>query len=223
MKRVITIAIVVLLVLGFGYYLFKISPQQQPQTSTQTENFDLSGVKEQKEPSPISSDDHILGNKDAKNTFIIYEDFQCPACANFAPIVKQVPSNLKDTKVVFRHYPLLELHRNAPVAAFAAEAAGAQGKFWEMADQLYTRQSEWNQLDNPTDKFVELAKAAGVSNIDQFKNDLATKKYKPVVQKDLVEGMSLGVRGTPTVYFNNQQLQLGDINTLKAQAEKLYK
>ena len=84
MKRAITIAVIVLFAGGAGYYLYKISPEQPgPQNQNQNSEFDLSGAKLLSEPGPVTADDHVLGNPQAKNIMVAYEDLQCPACANF--------------------------------------------------------------------------------------------------------------------------------------------
>lgn len=223
MRRVITIVIIVLVCLGFGYFLFRISPQQARPAAG--EDFDLSGAKQLSEPGPLVGDDHFLGNKEAKNTLVAYEDLQCPACAVFEPTLKSASSALTDTKVIFRHFPLLGLHKNAAPAAFAAEAAAVQGKFWEFTELVYEKQGEWSDLLDPTEKFVEYAKQAGVANIEQFRNDTVNKVYKERVQRDMVEATGLGVQGTPTLYFNGKPLRIADIEGLKKQIEdqKLYK
>lgn len=207
MKKGITIGIVILVVLGFGFYLFKISPQQQEQAQTQASDFDLSGAKPSTTPMPITADDHVLGNPNAKNTLISYEDFECPYCAEANDMLNQVPSQLQDTKLVFRYFPLLQIHKNAVISEYAAEAAGAQGKYWEMHDALFKDQNNWAELDNPLDEFVKLAQQVGVSNIDQFKNDITSKKYKNRVQTDLVDATSLNLQGTPSFFFNGKPIQ----------------
>jgi protein-disulfide isomerase len=223
MKKVITIAVILILTLGFGYFLFKISPKDQEQKTVVSEDFNLNGLKSISEPLPLAENDHILGNKDAKNTIVAYEDIQCPACANFSPILHSLPTELKDTKVVFRHFPLLTLHKNAAYAAFASEAANAQGKFWEFTTLMYENQVKWSEETDPTEQIVLLAKEAGVSNLEQFKSDLTAKKYKARVEENLREGMALNVNATPTLYFNNVKLTLGGLDALKKQVEKLYK
>jgi protein-disulfide isomerase len=220
MKKNITIAIIILVVLGFGYFLFKISPQP----NGQKDEFDLSKVQAVSEPRPVEASDHVQGERSAKNTFIVYEDFQCPACAYaHQNITSKVVAEFKDTKLVFRHFPLLGLHQNAVVAAYASEAAAAQGKFWEMADILYGRQGEWSNLTDPLPKFLEFVQAIKVGNLDQFESDSADKKYKDKIEKDLLEALGLGIQGTPTYYFNGQRLENGDLTSLKQQAEKFYK
>ncbi len=218
MKKAVTIVIVILLTLGFGYFLFKISPQEKQQIQNAAADFDLSQVKSISEPGPINPQDHIAGDVNAKNIFIAYEDYQCPACAQTASLVKQVPQAFTDTKVVFRHFPLYQIHKNSVISAYAAEAAAAQGKYWEMHDSLFEKQADWSELENPLGYFAALAQQAGVSNIDQFKNDITSKKFKERIQKDLVEALSLDLPGTPSFYFNGHKLENNSLENMKAQA-----
>ena len=220
MKKVISIVVVVLVVLGFSYFLYKISPENPAQN--QTQEFTLGEVKQLSEPRAISSADYVLGKPDAKNTLIVFEDFECPACANFSPEISKVPTELKDTKVVFRHFPLSQ-HPKAPIAAYAAEAAGAQGQFWNMYENLYGTQAEWSVIADPLGYFKDLAGRSGVKDLDKFLQDVQAKVGKSKIEADMTEAFSLGVNATPTVYFNNKKLELGSIDKLKAQAEKLYK
>jgi protein-disulfide isomerase len=219
MKRVITIVIIVVLAVGFGFFLYKMSPQTPVATSV---DFNLSDLPELKQPRNTESDDHILGNPQAKNTIVAYEDIQCPACAQFEPTLKALPSVLEDTKVVFRHFPLLSLHKNAAVAALASEAASAQGKFWEFSQIAYDSQTQWSTLSDPVEKFVEYASAAGVADVEKFKNETQNQAYKARVEKDLREAMALQVQGTPTLFFNGKQIELGSVDKIKQQAEPLY-
>jgi protein-disulfide isomerase len=223
MKKNITIAVIVILALAFGYYLFKLSPQTSvPGNSQSSGDFDLSQVKDIKEPRAVGSGDYVLGNPAAKNTMIVYEDFQCPACASYAPITEQFPVALTDTKLVFRHYPLPQ-HKNAVSAAYAAEAAGVQGKFWEMYDKLYETQGSWEGLANPADMFAQLAGQIGLGDINKFKSDMSAKAGKNKIQEDWVEALSLNLGGTPSLYFNGQPIKVGNLEQVKVQAEKLYK
>lgn len=225
MKKIITIAIIVLLALGFGYFLFKISPQQSNGTGDAFGGFDLSAAKpgSMNEPGPVVEDDHILGDPNAKNVFVVYEDIQCPACAAFEPTLKEIPFQLTDTKVVFRHFPLLSLHKNAANAAYASEAANAQGKFWDFTNMLYFKQNEWSTLADPLEKFAQVAAEVGVEDIATFRSDYTSRKYKDRIQRDMVEATNLNVGGTPTLYFNGKQIENGGIESIKQQAQSLYK
>jgi len=220
MKKVITIVIITLLVLGFGYFLFKISPQEQQTQKQIAEDFDLSGVKKISEPSPVTSEDRILGNSSAKNSLIVYEDYQCPSCAQTAETLKQLSEQLPDTKFVLRYFPLYQIHKSAVISAYAADSAGEQGKYWEMHDLLFAYQSNWSSLPNPLDYFTQLASQAGVGDLEQFKNSITSKKFKDRIQKDLVEALSLGVPGTPTIYFNGKVIKNDTLENMKKEAEK---
>ena len=152
---------------------------------------------------------------------IEYGDLQCPACAAYSDILKQVPTAFTDTVLVFRYFPLIQIHQNSVEAALAAEAAGAQDKFWEMHDILFQKQTDWEGEADPLDLFVQYAKDAGVSNIDQFKSDITSKKYLSKVQKDFDESNALSLQGTPSIFFNGHALKTGpDINGLKQEAEQ---
>src|SRR5882724_5619467 len=125
MKKNITIAIIILIVIGFGYYLFKISPQAT-QTSQSGYNSALSTTDFAKISTPPAFDassERFQGNAKAKNVFIEYADYQCPACAAYSPMLKDVPAKFPDTVFVFRYFPLVQIHPNSVEAAMAAEAA----------------------------------------------------------------------------------------------------
>lgn len=226
MKKVITIVIIALVVLGFGFFLFKISPQQTTPPSGDSNplsDFDTTKTINITEPRPVGAGDYVLGNANAKNTAVVYEDFECPACAAFAPAAEQIPAVLQDTKLVFRHYPLPQ-HPNSVTSAYAAEAAGTQGKFWEMYKLLYPNQDQWVSLTGTQliDQFAQYAQQAGVSDINKFKTDMANKIGKDKIQADITEGNSLHIQGTPTLYFNGHLMQLGTIDQIKQQAQALY-
>ncbi len=219
MKKIITVAIIVILVLGFGYFLFKISPEQEQTQSQAGQDFDLSSAKKLTEPSATNSEDRVYGNSATKNTLLAYEDYQCPSCALTADTLKQLSKDLPDTKFVFRYFPLYQIHKNAVSSSYAAESAGAQGKYWEMHDLLYKNQNDWASLAEPLDFYTQLAKQAGVSNLEQFKNDITSKKFKDRIQKDLIEGIGLSIPGTPTIYFNGKVIQNDSLENMKKQAE----
>lgn len=220
-KTPLIITILVIAFMALGFLLYKISPQ--PQSALNLDYFDLSSAQKVEQPRPVDGQDHVLGNPEAKNMVVAYEDIQCPACRAFKPVLEQLPSALSDTKVVFRHFPLYpKPHQNSLAAAYASEAAAAQGKFWEFTGLMYDRQSDWSDLPDPVDKFAEIAKDAGVGNIDQFKKDILASKYKDKIEKDDLEGVGLGVHGTPTLFFNGHEIQTGDLDAIKKEVEPLY-
>ena len=154
--------------------------------------------------------DHVFGKADAKVTLIEYGDFQCPGCASAFPTLKELSEEYKDQiAFVFRNNPLPTLHPNARAAAAAAEAAGLQGKYWEMHDKLYEEQTNWSSLsvDERLAKFTTYATVVGVTNIDKFKADLDSEPVKAKINYDLALGKKAEVTGTPTILLNNQKVE----------------
>src|SRR6267143_4437318 len=149
---------------------------------------------------------HIRGNPDAPVTLEEYGDFQCPPCGNFAgfadALVKEYDPHLR---IVFRNFPL-QNHQHARDAALAAEAAGLQGRFWEMHDVLYREQAVWTKASNVRESFESYAGMIGL-NLDQFKKDIDSEKAKERVDSDHARGESLGINMTPTLYINNQPVE----------------
>lgn len=157
----------------------------------------------------VTDEDTYLGNKDAKVTLVEYSDFQCPACKAFEDIVKQLRESYsaEDLKIVYRHFPLRSIHPNADLAAQAAEAAGEEGKFWEMKDLLFKNQAEWSQEKDPKGLFGAYAKAIGL-DVAEFDEDLLPEDdSKERVEKDYQSGVALGVNSTPTFILNGVVLK----------------
>lgn len=149
----------------------------------------------------VRKDSNVKGAKNAKVTIVEFGDFQCPACGAVHPTVKQIAREYGDqVTFVFRNFPL-QMHKNAQAAHQAAEAAGAQGKFFEMHDKLYEHQSEWEDLGTPIDKFAEYAKELKL-DVDKFKADIAAKKFDKKIEQDVNDGYAVGVAATPTFFIN---------------------
>ena len=144
------------------------------------------------------------GGKDAPVTIVEFADFQCPACGVAYPIVKQIIAKYpEDVRFVYRQFPLPS-HKYGMLAAQAAEAAGAQGKFWDMYDKLFENQTTWSSSTNPTELFITYAKEIGVANIDIFTQELSEGKYKEKINKDQSDGIVLQVISTPTFFINGK-------------------
>jgi protein-disulfide isomerase len=149
--------------------------------------------------------DHVTDLPKSKVTLVEYGDFQCPYCGQAYPQVKKLTTDYASKiTFVFRNYPLSSLHPNAKAAAAAAEAAGLQGKYWEMHDKLYETQNEWSSLstDDRTNKFVEYAKAVGVKDSAKFITDMSADNVNKKINFDLALGNKAGVTGTPTFVLN---------------------
>jgi protein-disulfide isomerase len=150
----------------------------------------------------VGKSDHALGLENAPVTLVEYGDFQCPYCADAHSMLKSIAASMGPTlRLVFRHMPNSEMHPHAHFAAEAAEAAGAQGKFWAMHDAIYTRQSDLG---------VELVQSLGRElNLDvaRFAEDLEARRYLPRVQRDFMGGMRSGVAATPAFFINAERYE----------------
>ncbi len=150
--------------------------------------------------------DRVFGNADSKVVLIEYGDYQCPGCASASGVIKQIADKYKDQiAFVFRNYPLKSIHPNALSASSAAEAAGLQGKFWEMHDSLYETQDAWKDLsaNARSDYFVGLAKDLGLDG-DKLLADLDSQSVQAKIAYDEALGKSQQITGTPTFYLNGK-------------------
>jgi protein-disulfide isomerase len=157
-------------------------------------------------------DPYERGGKSAPVTLEEFSDFQCPACGNLEPGLRKVVKDYGErVRLVFRNYPL-PMHRYAFFAARAAEAAGQQGKFWEMHDALYDNQKEWSDSMEPRVQFDSYATRLGL-DVQRFKADMERQDLAERIKSDIQRGNSLGVRGTPTVFLNGRELMPGKLVT----------
>lgn len=146
---------------------------------------------------PVSERDHAEGPANAPVTLVEYGDFECPHCGEGYRIVSRLQEHFGDRlRFVFRHFPLSDIHPFAEMAAEAAEAAGAQGKFWPMYRELFTHQRNLEAED-----LAQYAGAIGLDT-DRFESDIAQHVYAPRVQEDIASGEASGVQGTPTYFIN---------------------
>lgn len=149
---------------------------------------------------------HVKGNVAAKVTLLEYGDFQCPACKAFFPIVEQVVEKYKDDiKFQFKHFPLVQIHLHAFEGSRAAEAAGIQGKFFEMYSMLYQNQDGWSTLSDPLPTFVGYAKQMGLDTA-KFQTDYASGAVSDIINADFQEATKLGANSTPTFVLNGKKL-----------------
>ncbi len=156
--------------------------------------------------------DRIKGNlsADAPLTLIEYSDFECPSCAFFFPLVSELVEEFEeDLRFVYRHFPLS--FANSELSARTAEAAGNQGKFFEMHDLLFNTQSDWSGR-NARNEFVSYAEELDL-DIQQFQSDLNAQETRLKIQEDRNSGTALNVSGTPTFFLNGERLNLEDMQT----------
>jgi Na+/H+ antiporter NhaA len=154
--------------------------------------------------------DHIRGRPDAPVTLVEYGDFECPYCGHAAPVIGKLLDHLgDDLRYVFRHLPLADVHPNAQLAAEAAEAAAAQGAFWEMHDRLLEHQDALA----PADLYRHAADLG--LDLERFSEDLRHRRHAPRVAEDVQSADASGVSGTPTFFVNGRRHQgVYDVDTL---------
>lgn len=158
--------------------------------------------------------DQVYGNKDAKVIMIEYGDFQCPTCGSVHPNVKKVTEKYKaNMAFVFRNFPIATLHPNARAAAAAAEAAGLQGKYWDVHNTLFETQSQWSTLSakERSSYFNTVATNYGL-DIKKFEADIAGDSVNQKISFDQALGKKVNVTGTPTVYMNGTAVPLETLN-----------
>ena len=197
------------LVIGFfGFKVYKWATAPVPA---------VSGVSVE-----AKDDDWIKGNKDASITLIEYSDFQCPACKTYAPMIKKLSEEYKDNiKVVYRHYPLPQ-HKNAKAAAYGAEAAGKQGKFWEMHDLLFEKQEEWSNEGDITEKLSIFAESLGL-NKDEWRADYESQEVKDAVNADVTLANMINLSSTPTFLLNGEKITIRNYEDIKSKVEEKLK
>jgi len=149
---------------------------------------------------PITAEDHAQGTESAEVTLVEYGDYECPYCGEAYPIVKEVQRQFgKRLRFVFRNFPLSQMHPHAEAAAEVAEFAGAQGKFWEMHDQLYENQARFGDA-----LYLSLGEELGLSTT-AMRKALKEGTFKARVRSDFTGGVRSGVNGTPTFFINGHR------------------
>jgi len=188
-KRFFVILLAIVTIMGsvFWFYHKKaVGPGVNPQTNQASEHT------------------HGAGNKGV--TLIEYGDFQCPACKAYFPVVKELRTKYgEDITFQYRHFPLSQIHPKAVAGHRAAEAAGLQGKFFEMHDLLYERQSNWTTAEDATQVLESYAKEIGL-NIDKFRQDFASEQVINAINADVNAGRAIGANSTPTFVINGKKV-----------------
>jgi protein-disulfide isomerase len=150
----------------------------------------------------VGKSDHAQGPENAPVTLVEYGDYQCPYCADVHSMIQSIAKTMgANLRFVFRHMPLNEMHPYAQYAAEAAEAAGAQDRFWEMHDAIYDHQS-----DLGSDLVHKLALTLKL-DIPRFEADMDARRYRPRVKRDFMGGMRSGVAVTPTFFINGERYE----------------
>ena len=211
MKRVLPFVIIAI-VLGAGLLTARYLQQPSPDLPTASPAPTGSGST----PAPPAKTNivepgaepaHAQGNANAPVTIEEFGDFECPPCAILHPILKELEGEFGPDKVrvIFREFPLVPAHVHALSAARAAEAAGLQGKFWEMHGMIYENQKLWHEAFDVRPIFEGYATKIGL-NLEQFRRDATGEIVERRIFLDGKRAHSLGVKGTPTVFLNGREV-----------------
>lgn len=216
MKRYLPFVIigaVLVLALGAGALMFRSS---QPQTQSPTPTPALSSNNSAATPLTPTSKGIV--------TLEEFGDYQCPPCGIVHPMIKKVKSEFgSSVRLIFYHYPLTQVHKNALDAAHAAVAAGQQGRFWEMHDLLYESQKEWAEAPNLRPYAVGFASKLGL-DVARFTREMDSPQVDAAVQADVQRANSRGVNATPTIFIDGQMFDNDKLtieNLRKEIAQKL--
>jgi protein-disulfide isomerase len=218
MKRILPF-IIILVVLGAAllsaWYLTRTIPASPTLASQSTASpaspaSQGSPVAQQQQPVaqgvPGAEPAHVLGPANAPVHIEEFGDFECPPCGMFHPILEQMKAEFGDKlAITFREFPLVPTHQHALAAASAAEAAGLQGKFWEMHDLLYEHQNDWKKEFDVRPIYEGYAKQIGL-DVERYKRDMHGDLVAQRIFADGKRGHSLGVKGTPTVFMNGREV-----------------
>ena len=148
---------------------------------------------------PVSERDHVLGSPDARVTLVEYGDFECPHCRALLPVIEAARTAFGDNlRFAFRHFPLRSSHPHALPAAKAAEAAGEQGRFWEMYRRLYERQTELGDED-----LRRHGREIGL-DFPRFERELTARAHELRIRDDLASAAASGATGTPSLFINGE-------------------
>ena len=214
MKRSLPFAIIMLALfaaLGSGFYF-----------SRPVRNTDAAAAAPSRNPPPPSAlpttgaePAHVRGAEKTAVTLEEFADFECPACGGFYPILKAIEKDYGSRiQVIFREFPLGQ-HVHALPAARAAEAAGLQGKFWEMHDLLYENRDSWTKAPDVQVVFLEYARRLGL-DVERFKKDQTSELVQKRITLDHVRGRHMKLRSTPTVYLNGVEIPFAEMKTTEA-------
>lgn len=204
----VIIGVVLLAAVIGGWWLYQSSSKKTPVANTnvrtntvtpqQPNNATLTSAVVGAQPP------HFKGGQTAQVVLEEFADYQCPTCAVMHPVMNEINSTYGSRiKFIFRNFPLVQIHKNAYDAAVAAEAAGLQGKFWEMQNLLFQNQRNWSNVAEVRPVFEGYAQTLGL-DVERFKADMSGMAAKQRVDADLRRAQSLGISSTPTVLVNGR-------------------
>ena len=218
------IIVLVIILMFFGFVFWQSNANK----------INLAGVDKNKIISSTDQsggiEEHVYAgtSKNSKVTLIEYGDFQCPSCATVSPKVNALAKKYGEKiTFIYRNFPL-SIHPNALSAAAAAEAAGLQGKYWEMHDLLYEKQTEWGSANatERTEFYKKYAKEVGVKDEEKFIEDMKSSNISKKIAFDKALGVDAKITGTPSFFLNGEEIKndiWGDDEALAAKIDELLK
>ena len=212
----------ILLATVFGIYMIASSGgDEKADGTTKATNTSTNGKKAPAKDTRVANYDtapagaipgHFKGSESATVVLEEFADYECPTCATVHPKMQEVTSKYGERiKVIFRNYPLTQMHPKAYDAAVAAEAAGLQGKFWQMQDMIFRNQPTWVKSPNHKQVFSGFAKTLGL-NVDKFSSDMLGLPAKNRVDADMKRGKALNITSTPSVLINGKLIPFSQTN-----------
>lgn len=195
----IAVVVIIAVIIGSNYY------KKSEQTERKTANSNTSKTPGRADANVLIKPDSVTqGAANAAVTIVEFFDPECESCRAMAPVVKKIMKDYQGkVRLVLRYMPL---HQNSLLAAQVTEAAGEQGKFWQMHDLLFERQTEWGEKREPqTALFEKYATELGM-NVEQLRTAIADRRYLQKIERDKKDGQSVGVNKTPTFFVNGRQL-----------------
>lgn len=219
---IVAVLFVVALVTGIFFVRSEQSPagsnanSSSPAFNSSTSNSSTSSTSNSSAPSssapsgPVASGavpPQVQGEPTAAVTLEEFGDFQCPPCGGLHPVLKQLEKDYSNARVrlIFRELPLTQIHKHAMEAARAAEAAGLQGKFWEMHDMIYEHQPEWAVMPDAQSIFSGYARSLDL-DLEKWTRDMNSEAVNQRIMADAARADSLGVKGTPTLFINDREV-----------------
>ncbi|HSB26775.1 MAG TPA: thioredoxin domain-containing protein [Pyrinomonadaceae bacterium] len=222
MKRILPFIIILSVLgvaLGSAWYLKRSSNTVRP-ISNSNQNGPVPSSSSAEVVTGVAGAEpaHTLGPATAPAKLEEFGDFECPPCGMFHPILVEMHKEFGDKlQITFREFPLAPAHQHAIAAASAAEAAGLQGKFWEMHDLLYENQKAWHESFDVRPIFEGYAKQIGL-DMNRYQRDLNGEEVAQRILADGKRGHSMGVKGTPTVFLNGKEVPFESLPSEKLRA-----
>jgi protein-disulfide isomerase len=202
MKRLLPfliIAVVALLTVGLATLVYRVKTQAAPVTAGSAATKPTPAQEAEEDPSL-----HVRGPRNAPVTLEIYGDFQCPPCATASKAIDELQKQDEGKiRVIYHEFPL-KIHQHAMEAAMAAEAAGIQGKFWEMHDMLYQFQPVWSRVTNARYFFESYAESLKL-DVARFRADCQAADLRARIMVEGKVGETRGAKNTPTIFINGTE------------------